>query len=111
MLLFLQQPGEGGGVEGQYSRSSRHTSEKRKKQHTPSYSLTTGGGGLEDEGLDDARPAAEEDDLSMSEDEMDDFIDDGRRTGQVKARRAPKGVSSHGIEVPPPPPLEFIYSH
>ena len=53
---------------------------------------------MEDDFVEEARPRAEEDDFAMSEDEMDDFIDDGRRTGQVKARRAPKGVSSHGIE-------------
>ena len=56
---------------------------------------------MEDDIVEEARPRAEEDDFAMSEDEMDDFIDDGRRAGQVKARRAPKGVSSHGIEASP----------
>jgi hypothetical protein len=54
---------------------------------------------LEDEVQEDIRRAAEDDEFEMSDDDMDNFIDDGRRTGQVKARRAPKGVSSHGIQV------------
>ena len=69
---------------------------------------------MEDDIVEEARPRAEEDDFAMSEDEMDDFIDDGRRAGQVKARRAPKGVSSHGIEASPSlslvpsPPLTIL---
>lgn len=63
------------------------------------------GGGIEEEGLDDNRPpAAASDEFAVSEDEMDDFIDDDegdgtRRRGRVRSRGAPKGVSSYGMQV------------
>ena len=67
------------------------------------------GAALEEEGLEDSRPAAaaptaEADEFSLSEDEMDDFIDDddgdgSKRRARYKARGAPQGVSSHGIQV------------
>ena len=48
------------------------------------------------------------DEFAISEDEMDDFIDDDdgdgpRRRGKVKASGIPQGVSTDGIQVHPQP--------
>ena len=71
------------------------------------------GAGLEEEAPEASRPAAV-DDFAVSEDEMDDFIDDdeegdgSRRKGRVRARGSTQGVSTHGIQVCSRPFLPFV---
>lgn len=63
------------------------------------------GVGIDDEVQEDNRTSAV-DEFAISEDEMDDFIDDDdgngtRGRGRVRTKGAPQGVSNDGIQVRP----------